>query len=144
MLVKKSEEWWIKHEQQSRRLQDCMEPREKWELLKRAPDLVSFCTFTLDYLDPNTPDSVPNGVNEVRDYVACESASLSAESLSWIRTANIGGVHYWLWEMGDYDDSYVYVELSRNCGSMGLLNKRDLSPEQFLARVYLSEYADVD
>lgn len=141
---RKSEEWWIEHERQSKRLHDSFDAPEKWDLLLREPKLVSKFTFELDYLKPNTAKSVPTGLRDVKGYVRCESASLSAKGLTWIRTANIGGVHYWLWEMRDFEDYYIFVEVSRGCSLTALHRKDGLTPEQFLARRYIMAYGEVD
>ncbi len=121
------ERWWIKHERTSRSLRQCLVSGPEFEFLLRSPDSVVHGTFDIPRLKPDTPESVPGGLKGLIEYVECESASLSSEGLRWLRTANIGGVHFWIWEIPD-DDSYVFAENSRGYTSFGLDWRRDMNP----------------
>lgn len=128
--------WWTKHERTSRSLRQCLVSGPEFEFLLRSPDAVEQFHFEFPRLNPDTPESVPGGLNGVLEYVECESGTLSTKGMRWLWTANIGGVHYWLWEHVE-DDAYVFMENSRGSCLLSLESRRGLSPDQFLARQYL-------
>lgn len=103
------------------------------------------CEVVLPKLEPDDSKGAPVSVKDIRTYVEAESASLTAEGLMFVRTADIEDVCYWLWEIGSEPDrEYVFVEQYLDTVLLSLEDADALTPEQFLVREYLRDHHNVE
>jgi len=93
----------------------------------------------LKRLEPDSPEGCPYDAEQVWAYTRMESADGEAsrrESLRFVRTAEIHGDRFWLWEFTEADGCLCYVYAQKRPSGRSLLalvGRAGSTPEEFLA-----------
>jgi hypothetical protein len=94
------------------------------------------------FLDPNSIEGCPKTMEEIEWYAKAEGG-ITKENLRFVRTANVNGLEFWLWEDAGAIDEKIYLGLAA-LGETTLLGlnfcKKWLTPEKYLAFRYADEW----
>ncbi|HWZ92812.1 MAG TPA: hypothetical protein VNW92_28295 [Polyangiaceae bacterium] len=87
-------------------------------------------------LEEDSPHACPCSLAEIRKYLNAEAGG-NQRDLIFGRTAQIGGVRFWLWGYVDSGKAY-FVDVSENGGDMAICmgSGEGLTPEQYMALRY--------
>lgn len=91
-------------------------------------------------LADDSPASCPASIDELLDYLALEvpgGAQLTPQDLTFLRTADLGDVRYWIWWFQEpKGGEAAYATVAEDPGTSVTLgydaNEHGLSPEQFI------------
>jgi hypothetical protein len=108
-------------------------------------DLASFAV-EFEQLDPNTAETCPISLEDIVDYLRCESPdgdAVQTSELDFLRTALVADHRYWIWSFRESDGSDCFVTVALSPDGTRCIgydeNDHGLTPEQFM----LGEYHQV-
>jgi hypothetical protein len=105
---------------------------------------LSTVTVTFPRLPDDSAAGCPVPVSDLLEYLAMEvpdGDSLSAEQLTFLRTADVEGTQYWIWRFREPDGDNAYATVSVAPGGSRTTIGYDadyygLTPEQFILGDY--------
>ena len=97
-------------------------------------------TFDLPYARP--PEPSRRMKKDIAEYVRFESAELTSRGLRYVRSAEIDGVTYYVWQT--IADEFAYIEVYEDSVLHSLQNMDALTVEQFLITEYLRNQWQID
>ena len=103
------------------------------EITPMSVDALKQMSFDLPRLDPDSPKKCPCKAKDIERYASAELAG-ARNRLTWVRTADVDDVKYWVWQVGD---DFVYVEDYEGSVTIKSQSSEGLPVEAFIVREYL-------
>ena len=93
-------------------------------------------------LDKEQTARYPEFIDEVIDYLVNEGQDIFPEDLTFLRSALVADVRYWLWEFFDYANERCFVMACEDRGGrcIGYDRADGLTPEQAVLADYHACY----